>query len=788
MMVNTRGPRPSTAQIDPALDQTSLTADFVADAATKPVAVDIQADGERPAAHHTRLRKRRRSASSPIDDSARNSKRLNSRKAPSLAAKRTSTAVEIDAQSLDNTSVLQGVRASKQDATSTLLRGDESHDEATLRRILQGQSEDASLSENEDLPPENPDMHAVMSKIIDHGETIDNQYGARRAATTGPAHHETVVPQGASLQLKIQSLPILDNLARQILATFAHSTYSEILLITSDNESEPSQAYSTLKSLFDHTKKVYSITAPFLSPPDLGLVQREQAETIRKANLATFVSSVFGSQDVGFYDLNEFFLDTFLADGARLLKNQAGLFLDLKTQAYISAIAQRERPREEILQDLFPNDTEQRLLGRRTGAKQLGPGEVDFIKRSNNRKKTLLEESITEEAIAQLPNKYVWDEFLRDISGYVSKNSTSIIGLPVNGRKASSQTRSSNNFEAEQSQPSKRQALRKQPRGHIAQEPEAEPASASTNSFVQVAQMVPPATDNITEKAARAAQFALEDFGVSNESAARTQNDRQDQPEQQPQHYPFQFEQQPAPYYTHQNQFDNNSQQQLPQPRPEQQEPGDMRSGQGVFIHGHVPYPTQTAPTSVLYERARHAATAKASPSNKRAGHPSQRRPWSTEEENALMSGLDQVKGPHWSQILALYGPGGTMNETLKDRNQVQLKDKARNLKLFFLKSGIEVPYYLQFVTGELKTRAPQVAKQEQQRNEAAARLEEEATNSNGMPDESTPLNDVQQIDGGAEPDTNMEDGEGEVIDPAEYAAVHGGGSQIGAAIQTAMA
>lgn len=222
--------------------------------------------------------------------------------------------------------------------------------------------------------------------------------------------------------------------ARQILATFAKSSYSEILVITSDNDSEPSQAYSTLKSLFDHTKKVYSIRTPFLSPPDLGLVQREQAETIRKANLATFVSSVFGSQDVGFYDLDEFFLDTFLADGARLLKNQAGLFLDLKTQAYISAIAHRDRSREDILQDLFPNDIEQRLLDRRSGAKQLGPGEVDFIQRSNNRKKTLLEESMTEEAITQLPNKYIWDEFLRDISGYVTKYSTSIIGLPVNVR------------------------------------------------------------------------------------------------------------------------------------------------------------------------------------------------------------------------------------------------------------------------------------------------------------------------------------------------------------------
>lgn len=71
------------------------------------------------------------------------------------------------------------------------------------------------------------------------------------------------------------------------------------------------------------------------------------------------------------------------------------------------------------------------------------------------------------------------------------------------------------------------------------------------------------------------------------------------------------------------------------------------------------------------------------------------------------MAGLDRVKGPHWSQILAMFGPGGTINEVLKDRNQVQLKDKARNLKLFFLKSGIEVPYYLQFVTGELRTRAP---------------------------------------------------------------------------------
>ena len=94
----------------------------------------------------------------------------------------------------------------------------------------------------------------------------------------------------------------------------------------------------------------------------------------------------------------------------------------------------------------------------------------------------------------------------------------------------------------------------------------------------------------------------------------------------------------------------------------------------------------QSAPTQILYERARQAATAKASPSNRRAGTPSQRRPWTQEEENALMTGLDRVQGPHWSQILGLFGPGGSENEVLKDRNQVQLKDKARNLKLFLPK------------------------------------------------------------------------------------------------------
>lgn len=97
------------------------------------------------------------------------------------------------------------------------------------------------------------------------------------------------------------------------------------------------------------------------------------------------------------------------------------------------------------------------------------------------------------------------------------------------------------------------------------------------------------------------------------------------------------------------------------------------------------------------------------------------------------MAGLDRVRGPHWSQILAMFGPGGTVNESLKDRNQVQLKDKARNLKLFFLKGGIEVPYYLKYVTGDLKTRAPAQASKNEARERERQQGEEDKAHFDGV-------------------------------------------------------
>lgn len=760
-MVSTRAQRPAA---------TEVTVPPIIGLGDEPLAATVTSNHEQTTSSNP-SRKRRRSPSSHLDEQQFSSKRSYPRKAPSPRLKR-STVPNSNARpsrrKFDQTSTHQEPWLADGDLSATALEESEANDEASHSAPQQRVEELASADTKQagEIAETNTGIDAVMTQLIRSGEATDNQYAGRNANTARLSNSGGNFPIGPNLQFRIQSLPVLDNLAVQTLATFAHSSYQEILAITTDPQSEPGSTYSTLKSLFDHAKRVYSEREPFLSPRELGISEPEQIDIFRKANLATFVSSVFGSQDVGFYHLNEFFLDTFVIDSGRLLKNQAGLFLDLKTQAYISAIANGERSREDILQDLFPDDMEQQLLDRRPGAKQLSPGEAEFIQRARNRKRTLLEEPVTMESIAQLPDKYAWEEFLRDVSSYVSKSFAAIASY--SGRKSSSNPRYVSTTEVDSGQQSRRPFVRKPAQGSMAQNVDVAPPAA--NSFTtRVAQMVPPDTDDIAEKAARAAEFAMQDFSANQDTSGHAERHNEAQAEQPSQQYPFQFEQQPAPYYT-QNGFNNGSQLQSQL----QQQAIHMGQTQNVYLNTPpVPYPTQSAPTSVLYERARMAATAKASPSNRRAGHPSQRRPWSQEEETALMAGLDHVKGPHWSQILALYGPGGTLDETLKDRNQVQLKDKARNLKLFFLKSSIEVPYYLQFVTGELKTRAPQAARIAEQR--------ENNEQQGGAPVgelEGTAMDGGEAVGGAEDHEANMEDGEGEIIDPVEYAAVHEAGSQ----------
>ena len=187
------------------------------------------------------------------------------------------------------------------------------------------------------------------------------------------------------------------------------------------------------------TKKVYDDKFPFLSAQGLGLSGKTQTDTVKKANLATFVCSLFGGrEDIGFEHLNAWFLDTFSIDGTRLFKPQTQLFIDLKTQAYISAISSGkdaivngQRNSLDILKALFPPDLDQHLLHQRSEPSQLNGAERQFIEQARVRSDSLLEESQSEEDIDRLPSQYPWETFLSAIQSYVKSNLNELMGKHV---------------------------------------------------------------------------------------------------------------------------------------------------------------------------------------------------------------------------------------------------------------------------------------------------------------------------------------------------------------------
>lgn len=424
----------------------------------------------------------------------------------------------------------------------------------------------------ESVEQDSQSNHDPSHQMVSNGETGVSSITAQPYSTTfTPITYADLPLVDAKITdplhvLRIKSLPILDNLSTQILNTLGRGAYMDAISIATQPETDQGQAFQILMSLFEQTKTIYASEDAFLSAKQLGLnINREFSVIVQKTNLATFVSAVFGAAKVGFFHLNENFLDTFVVENGKLLKPQGALFLDLKTQAYISAMGQVEQSQKEILDDLFPEDIDKILLTRKINSKVLAPSEVDFVSRCKRRREHLANMDPKED----LSLKYSWLAFVRDLSEYISKNSRMI--LTGKSGKANED---------------RKEVLRK-----------------VSSISMEVRPDEPVTAPEVTQ---------LQTSTATGNSSSSQSNSR-------------------PPYY--------------------------------------------------------------------------QRRPWTSEEEEALMAGLNTVQGPHWAQILELYGPGGRISEVLKDRNQVQLKDKARNLKMFFLKTGAPMPEVLKFVTGDVKSR-----------------------------------------------------------------------------------
>ncbi|OAP57322.1 hypothetical protein AYL99_08060 [Fonsecaea erecta] len=532
-------------------------------------------------------------------------------------------------------------------------------------------------------------QQTVKSVIKTEGSEI--QAEAVKSATTAAgqdgngATHPPQQPSPAA-NARLDNLAILDKQSSQLLTFLSRLTPAEAMGLSSAPNAPSTKEYAALRSSFDRTRRLLSPGWPFLSPHDLGLRESNQIEIIRKANQAIFMSSIF-TGEIGLRDMDRSFLAVFVPENGKLLKAQASMYLELKTQGFITAWRTGAAPPNIVMADLFGPDLDRALLARRPGTTGLAPTEQEFLIRLASRRE-ILQSHVKNSTLDQLPLKYRWEDFSREVSSYLIKhieNSSNPSDAPSN--EGADLTRSLHRGQME---------------GQFSIHGPPLPVSLA-DSILSPRSQVKHTTeladdDDFVAQAARAAEIALRSTLGLSYSEKIPDGPPSTPPTVQP----------------------DTSAARPPAPPPESCDPNlDTASSKPIeqkTSFEEIPHASQTAPTSVLYERARLAATKASLALEKKSIAPSPRRQWTTEEENALMTGLDQVKGPHWSQILAMYGPGGTISEALKDRNQVQLKDKARNLKLFFLKSGIEVPYYLKYVTGDLKTRAPAQALRQEAR------------------------------------------------------------------------
>lgn len=180
----------------------------------------------------------------------------------------------------------------------------------------------------------------------------------------------------------------------------AQGPYEETIRVVTEPSSELGQAYATLRSLFEQTKKIYSQKNSFLSADELNIHETEHRATIRTTNLATFMSGVFGGQDVGFYELDDQFIDSFTPEGGEFKREPGQLYLNFKTQMYISALSQeeQEKSKEEVLDELFPHNLSDILSARHPSAGLL-PGEIEFLDDARARREYLMTEGGDADAI-----------------------------------------------------------------------------------------------------------------------------------------------------------------------------------------------------------------------------------------------------------------------------------------------------------------------------------------------------------------------------------------------------
>jgi hypothetical protein len=302
----------------------------------------------------------------------------------------------------------------------------------------------------------------------------------------GQAQNATAkLPQSSPLD----RLPLLDLQASQILTFLSRLTPAEAMGLSNTPNAPTSREYASLRAVFDRTRRLISPGWPFLPQHDLGLRDNTQIEIVRKANQAIFMSSIF-TGEIGLRDMDRSFLAVFVPETGELSKAQGAMYLDLKTQGFITAWRTGAAPPDLVMRDMFGPDLDKALLARRPGTTSLTPTEQEFLRQVNSRR-GILESAVNTKTLEQLPVTYKWEDFSREVSSYlishIEQSSRTVEGVLGEDRDSPGGG-----------------VARSQMPGHLSAHG-SQPPTSSTNSGAGE----PPVKEDFVALAAKAADIAL---------------------------------------------------------------------------------------------------------------------------------------------------------------------------------------------------------------------------------------------------------------------------------------
>ncbi len=203
--------------------------------------------------------------------------------------------------------------------------------------------------------------------------------------------------------MRSMSLPVLGNIAVQILLRLSQQSLAETEALLSDPDSEFCKAYEMLRDMFRPTRRAFS-DSPLLSPDELDITDSEDRETIRMSNLGATAASVFGAHDVSLHDVHDAFFSIFIPEDGEYRSSLTELLVSLKTRLLLDALDKPEQsqPVARLLDTLFPVNFDESLR-QRSGDLLLNVDEEGLVSSIRERREQLVKSAADESIKSKSP-------------------------------------------------------------------------------------------------------------------------------------------------------------------------------------------------------------------------------------------------------------------------------------------------------------------------------------------------------------------------------------------------